>query len=161
MAKENWEKLPKWLRFNAFYRAKLRQDSGDWENLPHDPVHPHDANLVSSRTTDGHHKLMLDLDLEHWYSESSTEGHGHLVINTELEAYQIEEIIDVLVKHGIIQLGIQKQWEDRGCLTLRMPGMTKSNAEDNMSVEELRAIGKKVRAVPFKKIKSRFDLFKF
>lgn len=53
----------------------------------------------------------------------------------------------MLVKHGILQEGIKKQLDDRGCLTLRMPGMKKDNLQDNMSFEELAANGIPVRPV--------------
>lgn len=157
--------LPQWLRFNVFYRAKLRQDSGEWEDSPHVAVHPHDANLISSQGHDGTHMLMLDIDLNHWYTQSSSTGHGHLVIDTQLEPYQMEEIIAVLAKHGVLQKGIERQWEDRGCLTLRMPGMKKDVEEDNMSFEELKAIGKEPKEVPHRvqnsKLDGLFDFLKF
>lgn len=90
---------------------------------------------------------MLDLDHPHWYSESSTDGHGHLVIQHDLDVSQLKEIVNVLVKHGVLQEGIKKQLDDRGCLTLRMPGMKKDVREDNMSFEELAAIGKEPGSV--------------
>ena len=75
----------------------------------------------------------------------------------------MQEIVEVLAKHGVIQQGIQKQWEDRQCLTLRMPGMKKSNEEDGMGFEELKAIGKEPKPVPQKtsKVDNFFDIFKF
>lgn len=143
MAKQNFLKLPDWLKSNVFYRAKIRRHSDEeWESSPCTAVHPYDANLISSENAYGSHYLMLDLDDTHWYSESSTKGHGHLVISKMLEIDQLKEIVDILVKHGILQEGIKRQLDDRGCLTLRMPGMQKDRAEDNMSFEELKAIGK-------------------
>lgn len=85
---------------------------------------------------------MLDLDTQHWYSPSSTDGHAHLVINQHLEINELQEIVNVLVKYGILQKGIKRQLDERGCLSLRMPGMNKSKPEDNMSFQELKAIGK-------------------
>lgn len=77
----------------------------------------------------------------------------------------MEEIIAVLAKHGVLQKGIEKQWEDRGCLTLRMPGMKKDVEEDNMSFEELKAIGKEPKEVPHRiqnsKLDNLFDFLKF
>lgn len=60
---------------------------------------------------------------------------------------QLQEIVDVLVKHGILEDGIKRQVDERGCLTLRMPGMKKDVREDNMSFEELAEIGKKPKPV--------------
>lgn len=95
---------------------------------------------------------MLDLDSDHWYSESSTPGHAHLVIGINLNFAALEEIVNVLARHGILQNGIKNQLEDRGCLTLRMPGMKKDVPEDNMSFEELEAHGKKPKEVEHKLI---------
>lgn len=140
--------MPQWLRSNVFYRTKIKTNSGEeWTNTPCVPVHPFDANVISSENQWGKQNLFLDLDREHWYVESSTEGHGHLVINTNLEIHQIKEIIDVLVKYGIIQDGIKRQVDERGCLTLRLPGMRKDVAKDNMSFEELAEIGEEPRGV--------------
>lgn len=104
---------------------------------------------------------MLDLDHEHWYHESSTPGHGHLVIQKELEIHQLIEIINVLVKHGVLQEGIKMQVDDRGCLTLRMPGMKKNVDEDNMSIKELEEKGIIVRPVEEKEAPEKFSFKKF
>lgn len=107
--------------------------------------------------------LMLDLDQNHWYTESSSEGHGHLVIDANLEPWQMKEIIEVLAKHGVLQQGIEKQWNERQCLTLRMPGMKKDNEEDGMGFEELKAIGKEPKPVPHRVIQKAndfLDIFK-
>lgn len=146
-------KLPQWLKSNVFYRAKIKTNSGDpWENNPCVAVHPHDANLVSSENGQGDHFLMLDLDSEHWYHESSTEGHAHLVIRKYLELSELKEIVNVLVKYGILEEGVKRQLDERGCLTLRMPGMKKGVKEDNMSLAELELNGIKVNPVEEKDV---------
>lgn len=148
MAKQNFLKLPQFLKSNVFYRAKIKTDSGDdWESTPCQAVHPYDANLVSSENGYGDHYLMLDLDMEHWYHKSSTPGHGHLVLGNNLGIDELKEIVNVLVKHGILQEGIKRQLDERGCLTLRMPDMKKSNPEDNMSFKELEEKGMTPRPV--------------
>lgn len=143
--KKHYLMLPSFLKFNVFYRCKL-EDYG--QPVPEGHVeapkvksvpqrtHPYDANLISSEKDNGRHMLCLDLDQQHWYKESSTPDHGHLVINADLSKEDLKEIIDVLAKHGIVQDGIKKQIDDRGFLSLRMPGMTKYDDEDNMSLEE-------------------------
>lgn len=120
-------------------------------------MHPYDANVISSENEAGYHTLFLDLDGEHWYTKSSSEGHGHLAIKTHLRIDQLKEIIDVLVKHGLLQEGIKRQVDERGCLTLRMPGMRKDVKEDNMSFEELAAIGQEPEAVD-EKTDTRYHL---
>lgn len=134
----HFQKLPTWLRFNVFYRAKLVNSSGAEKTEPqeHVEVHPFDANLISSKKLDGKHVLMLDLDVQHAYLMSSTSGHGHLIIDAELETDQLKEIVDVLAKYGILQKGIKKQLDDRGFLTLRMPGMKKGDVLDDASLKE-------------------------
>ncbi len=124
-------------------------------------MHPYDANLISSETDRGTHYLMLDLDIRHWYHESSTPEHGHLVIGKELELDQLIEIVNVLVKHGILQEGIKMQLDDRGCLTLRMPGMKKDVPEDNMSIRQLEDKGIIVRPVEEKEAPEKFDVESF
>lgn len=162
MAKTNFLKLPRWLQSSVFYRAKLKQDSDkEWVPTPTKPVHPYDANLISSENSHGTHYLMLDLDTTHWYSESSTDGHGHLVICHSLELDQLKEIINVLVKNGVLQEGIKKQLDDRGCLTLRMPGMSKNRLQDNMSFEELEAEGIRVKEMEEKDAPEKFNFDKF
>lgn len=162
MAKQNFLKLAQWLQSSVFYRAKIRRHSDEpWENTPCVPVHPYDANLISSETAHGSHYLMLDLDHEHWYHESSTEGHGHLVIRHQLQIDELKEVVNVLVKHGLLQEGIKKQLDDRGCLTLRMPGMKKDNIEDNMSIQELEENGIKVKPVEEKEAPKKFNFDEF
>jgi len=158
----NFLQLPQWLQSNVFYRAKLKQDSDkEWVPTPEKPVHPHDANLVSSENAQGSHYLMLDLDTTHWYSKSSTEGHAHLVIQHELEIDELKEVINLLVKHGLLQEGIKHQLDDRGCLTLRLPGMTKDRREDNMSFEELEAEGIRLKEMEEKEAPEKFNFRKF
>ena len=155
LAKTNFLRLPQWLQSSVFYRSKLKRHSGEkWESNPCEAVHPYDANLISSENAHGTHYLMLDLDHDHWYHESSTQGHGHLVIRKELELYQLIEIVNVLVRHGVLQEGIKMQLDDRGCLTLRMPGMKKDVPEDNMSIEQLKDRGIIVRPVEEKNIEN-------
>lgn len=72
----------------------------------------------------------------------------------------MKEIIEVLAKHEVIQKGIEKQWDERQCLTLRMPGMKKGNAEDGMGFEELKAIGKEPKPAVERSPKLE-DIFKF
>lgn len=74
---------------------------------------------------------MLDLDMEHVYFESSSTGHGHLVINTDLSFDAVIEILTVLNKHGIIQQGVLEHSKSRGYASLRVPGVSKYEAQHN------------------------------
>lgn len=134
----NFKNLPTWLHDNVFYRATLRTNSDDPsdDKQEHIKVHPYDANLISSEREDGKHMLLLDLDIAHWYTSSSTWQHGHLYIDAHLEIEQLQEIIAVLAKYGIVQHGIERQATERKFLSLRMPGMSKDRKEDNMSLQD-------------------------
>jgi hypothetical protein len=142
MKLEKFQALPKWLRSNAFFRAKLSNDSNGpgFSNKAHVEVHPLDANLIASQKANGKHTLFLDLDDEHFVSPSSTPGHSHLYINTDLDLEALKEIIDVLAKHGIVQQGIKNQLDSYGFLTLRPPGVQKGDEYDDASVNEAKIL---------------------
>ena len=114
-----------------FYRADLTGDNSgsvSEEPVQREVVHPYDANLISSQRSDNTHALLLDLDIEHFYVQS-TSNH-HLMLNTNLSDDALKEVVDVLVKHGILQEGIKRQLERDGHLSLRMPGMIKGEDSD-------------------------------
>lgn len=116
------------MRLNEFFKADLSEDSETKKIFPTVgvQVHPYDANLVSSKNvaTDKH-SLLLDLDTEHFYVESSTKNHGHLYIKADLELAAMLEIMDVLTKHGLIQAGYNEAAKQRGSAMLRLPGVSK------------------------------------
>lgn len=131
MDKEKYDELPGWLKTNVFYRSNLTPDSDNFEfGRDHVRVHPLDANLISSESGEGCHNLFLDLDIEHYYVPSTNEGHGHLYVNVCLSDEALREVVEVLVRHGILQKGIRDQVEDRGALTLRPPGVEKGTIAD-------------------------------
>lgn len=139
--KQNFLKLPAWLRTNVFYRAKLELDSTEPVKQQSDciRVHPYDANLISSDKGNGKHVVMLDLDVEHLYVESSTEGHGHLYITADLDYEDLVEILEPLVKHGIVQEGIYNTLLERKHLNLRLPGQIKYS-QDDLGLEEIKKV---------------------
>lgn len=137
--KVNFLKLPAWLQSNVFYRAKLNGNSDDPTITETVRVHPYDANLISSIRVDEKHVLLLDLDMEHFYVPSSTPGHGHLYINAELTYDQLYEILQPLVKYGIVQRGIYEGFLRRGWLSLRLPGQAKGT-EDDLGLEEIKKL---------------------
>lgn len=139
--KQNFLRLPVWLRTNVFYRAKLELDSTAPVKQQSDcvRVHPYDANLISSARSNGKHVLMLDLDAEHFYVKSSNEGHGHLYIAADLDYEDLVEILEPLVKHGIVQEGIYNTLLERKHLSLRLPGQMKYS-EDDLGLEEIKKL---------------------
>lgn len=130
--------LPYWLQVRQFFRSEM---SGDSKNIEEDirqsvACHPEDANLISSDNSSGRHILILDLDQEHYYTKSTTEGHGHLYINAELSYDDLKEIIEVLAKHKIVQLGIENGLLRRKRLQFRPKWINKHSTIDNMSMED-------------------------
>jgi hypothetical protein len=142
MRKDLFQKLPKWLQSNVFYRAQIAADSADDQgfNKVLTEVHPLDANLISSEKANGKHILMLDLDQDNFVSASTTTGHSHVYIDADLSLDDLQEIVDVLAKHGILQSGIKKQVETGKCLTFRPPGVKKGVYEDEVDVKEYKKL---------------------
>jgi hypothetical protein len=154
MSKKNFLNLPSWLKFNRFYRGALTKDYCEEHTTngqiaeakeckrchPDTPpeevrAHPYEANLISSEKPNGKHALLLDLDVQHFYTKST--HNGHLYVDVDLDAEALEEIITVLNKHGIIQDGILGGLKRRGYLAHRLPGQ-KKGSEDDMSFEQLK-----------------------
>lgn len=80
------------------------------------------------------HYVILDLDIEAHLIPSSTEGHSHLVLNHQVPESIMGELLDVLVRAGIVQEGIKKyQWDRDKELTLRLPWVAKG---EDMSIAE-------------------------
>jgi hypothetical protein len=103
--------------------------------------HPLDANLVTSEHLDQKHMVLLDLDVEHYYTSSSTPDHAHLYINKPLDWEDYLEVLQVLTKHGIVQEGYYERSKARGYAALRAPGITKddyyaNNPEENQPKEK-------------------------
>lgn len=145
---ESFQKLPKWLKSNVFYRASLSDDSdGPGFDKAHIEVHPLDANLIGSQKLNGKHVLFLDLDQEHFISPSSTPGHSHVYVNADLGLDALKEIIDVLAKYGIVQGGIKNQLDISGFLTFRPPGVKKGDPYDDAGLNEAKAIENKTSNV--------------
>jgi hypothetical protein len=134
-----WLTLPEWLRSNHIYRKKtLSQDSNSdtaWQTLtPEDRATPDVANIITSIVYDGPlldedkvkiHSPIIDLDIEHYYVESSTPGHGHLYLNVQLTHAELLDLLTTLHKYGIIGKGTLKQFERDGCISARIPGIRK------------------------------------
>ncbi len=91
-----------------------------------------DAQLVQSSTerlttmrvdkpTEVLHAPVIDLDCAHHYEPSTTPGHGHLYINKAMSFDDMMEVLDVLVKHGIVQPGFRDAAKIRGWAAVRTP----------------------------------------
>jgi len=142
---------PKWLRFKtiaAFLRKAvvdfpLNGDSEtkvdeDWdERVVHHVNNWADANAVSSELSGswdkGYHMVLLDLDIDHVYIPSSTPYHGHLILKTRLKQEAMQEVLEVLGKHGILQPGYVSAARHRKSAWLRVPWVKKT---ENWSFNE-------------------------
>ena len=76
-----------------------------------------DMSLKSTPT----HAPVIDLDGPHHYEPSSTPGHGHLYLNKDMSFDSMVEILEVLVKHGIVQQGFLDATKQRGFAAARTP----------------------------------------
>lgn len=92
------------------------------------------ANLITSERVEDYsenrHAVLLDLDIEHQYLESSS-GNGHLYLDTHLTFDELIEVLTVLEKHGIVQHGFVEWTKARGASSLRPPWINKHDPMDN------------------------------
>jgi hypothetical protein len=99
-----------------------------------DPVQyaPSDGshNVVTSLTKSGWHAPVLDIDIPCTYVPSTTEGHGHLYIDKELTLPQYIELMEVLVRLGIVERGFLISLEQRGFTAVRLPWIKKPSKYD-------------------------------
>lgn len=85
-----------------------------------------DAHIITSKSVLGDlHYPVLDLDCAHQYYPSSTEGHGHLYIDVGIGWEAYKEVMEVLAKYGIIQMGYYKASVARGYSAVRLPWVFK------------------------------------
>ena len=102
------------------------------------------ANLVSSRTTDGTHLPVLDLDLPHQYVPSSRPGHAHLYLDVELGRLRWLLLMTVLYWCGIIDKGFFWWSLRRGANFVRVPGLYKPGF-DRLGREKVTFMDRKTR----------------
>lgn len=90
------------------------------------PDEQHPANLISSLCADGLHRPALDIDLPCELVPSSTPGHFHLYFPTVALTWdEYAELLEALVKVGIVESRYVHHSTRRGQTLLRLPGITK------------------------------------
>jgi hypothetical protein len=110
---------------------RLDQDRLRVDNIYAKPdVRLFDANLISSRTDDGRHMPILDLDFPHHFEESSTEGHTHLYIDVPMSRIRWSILMWALWQAGVIELGHFVWSIRRGANFVRLPGVAKTDEEN-------------------------------
>lgn len=83
------------------------------------------ANLVSSLTTRGTHRPIIDLDVSHRLVPSSTVGHGHLYVEVEMSWWRYRLLLWAMRVAGIIGQGYYCAAVDRRQTLVRKPGVSK------------------------------------
>lgn len=88
-----------------------------------------DANLVSSRTTSGWHRPILDLDFPHRYVPSTTPGHGHLYLDIEVPRWRWILLMLACRIAGVCEHGYVVWSLRRGANFVRVEGVDKAEHE--------------------------------
>jgi len=88
-------------------------------------IREQDANLVSSRTWDGRHLPIIDLDLAHEYVPSNTPGHAHLYLNEEISTWRWCVLMIGLRAGKVLDKGAFVWGIRRGANFARLPGVPK------------------------------------
>ena len=92
------------------------------------------ANLVSSRTTSGKHKPILDLDFPLRLEPSTTEGHYHLYLDgPEISWWRYAALLTGLYLAGVIEMGFFVWSLRRKGTWVRKPGVKKTSEESTKS----------------------------
>lgn len=96
---------------------------------------PEEANLISSLTTAGTHRPILDLDFPHRYVPSSTPGHGHLYLDIDLPRWRWTILMLGLRIGGVIEYGFMVWSIRRGANFVRREGLIKKPFEYSLQPE--------------------------
>lgn len=123
--------------FDLSGRRAYRVETLDGEGVIVDaPVE--EADLIGSKVSnavmgyEAMHKPVIDVDVPVRLVPSSREGHSHLYIDTELTASQYGELLDVLVKVGLVERGVQAGYETRGATYVRPPWVKKRECVEDV-----------------------------
>ena len=120
-----------WLVCNRFFKAELKANKSEElvDPSPMVPASPLTANVISSAVIEvggqTYHKPLIDLDIEHFYIQSSTPGHAHLYVDVLLPEDKYRKLLEVLVECDILGKGSAAQLDRDGGTILRLPGVSK------------------------------------
>lgn len=84
-----------------------------------------DANLISSKTTDGRQMPIIDLDFNFHIVPSSTPGHVHLFIDHPMSKFRWAALMLALWFSGSVEMGYAVWSLRRGGNFVRMPEIEK------------------------------------
>lgn len=88
-----------------------------------------EANLVSSLTSKGLHRPVLDLDFPCQLVESSTPGHYHLYLETEMGWSEYDELLECLTRLGLLEQGFYTASQKEKQTYVRPPWVKKELSE--------------------------------
>jgi hypothetical protein len=137
------DKAEKWPRFfevaHDLHASLIDFNTMDSKDGPDqrviaDHVQVHEANAIGSKVTSygssnephdytgpNRHKPVLDLDVPHFYCESTTPGHGHLIIDVEVSWLKYLKLLEALEDCGILEPGYVSAAKARGESWMRTP----------------------------------------
>lgn len=87
-------------------------------------------NLISSKTTTGKQKPIIDLDFEFEIKPSSTPGHYHLYLNHEISNTRFVVLMAALWFSGVVEMGYAVWSIRRMGNFVRPPGVQKQPGEE-------------------------------
>lgn len=94
------------------------------------PVDTGAGNLISSQLQSGGHSPILDLDFEAKLIPSSTPGRYHLYLDgVEMTDSEYQMLIECLVRVGVLEKGILRQYREKGGTFARPPWITKPKGD--------------------------------
>lgn len=95
-----------------------------------------EPNVVTSFISETmRHAPVIDIDHPVWVVPSSTPGHFHLFIDVEIPGPLYFELLDVMMRCGIVQQGFVHHSEMRGQSVVRMPWVSKEPPEPVADLE--------------------------
>lgn len=138
--------------FGALFKWRLSRDAPEYNGctcspMPKDHVSLDDhrskcpvrrANVIESKTQDGVHLPIIDLDGPHKYVASTTPDHGHLYINTPVSPWRWRLLMFALYQAGVIERGYFWWSIRRDRNIVRLNGVKKMPGEGYYGVDSRR-----------------------
>jgi hypothetical protein len=149
-----WKLLPDFVANNKTVRADILDNSDDNQGYKEWEIRDIDsANMITSESSpSGWHKAIIDIDFPAQLIPSSTPGHSHLYLDTLISKDVYLDLLDNLVKAGIVQQGFADGARRRGASSVRLPWIKKGDAQANA----LNPIDKDKILEEMKQIRDRF-----
>lgn len=107
-------------------------DEGFYTKIPDEVADIDSAELISSLTSAGTHRPLLDIDFPAVVIPSTTPGHGHLYIDKEMSWKDYQKLLNLFADLGIIEHGYRGASLARGYSALRLPWVKKETEEKTL-----------------------------